>query len=61
MSWPDFENLSKSELKERYKDACSLLDGVYEVVECWKVEGYNIEWKRKWLESARKHGAEPFL
>ena len=41
-----------------YHDARSLIDGCYEIVELWKAETPSqIEWKRKWLESARKHGA----
>ena len=56
--FPDFDNLSKSELKERYKDACMLLDGCYDVIMIWKAEAPSqIEWKRKWLESAWRHGA----
>lgn len=42
----------------KYEDARSLLDGCYEIVELFNPETPSqIEWKRKWLEDARKHGA----
>ncbi len=46
------------ELHEKYEDARSLIDGCYEIVELFDAKTPNqIEWKRKWLESARRHGA----
>ena len=45
-------------IKNRYEEAQSLIDGVYEIVELWKAESPSqIEWKKRWLENARKHGA----
>lgn len=45
-------------LKSQYNDARSLLDGCYEVVELFDPETPSqAEWKQKWLEGARKHGA----
>ena len=42
----------------KYEDARSLIDGCYEIIEIWKAETPSqVEWKRKWLEAARKHGA----
>lgn len=47
---PDYQTL--------YEDACNMLDGCYEIVELFETKTPSqIEWKRKWLESARKHGA----
>ena len=44
-----------------YHDARSLIDGAYEMVELFETKTPSqIEWKRKWLESARKHGASSF-
>ena len=41
-----------------YHDARSLIDGCYEIVELFEPKTPSqIEWKRKWLESARRHGA----
>ena len=46
------------ELMFRYNEARSLLDGCYEIVELFEPKTPSqIEWKHKWLESARKHGA----
>lgn len=48
-------------LRDAYEDARSLIDGCYEIIEIWKAETPSqAEWKRKWLESARKHGASSF-
>lgn len=42
----------------KYEDARSIIDGCYEVVELFEAKTPSqIEWKRKWLEAARKHGA----
>lgn len=42
----------------KYEDARSLIDGAYEIVELFEPKcPSQVEWKRKWLESARKHGA----
>jgi hypothetical protein len=50
--------LAYEELKAKYEDARSLLDGCYEIVELFKPETPSqIVWKQKWLEGARKHGA----
>lgn len=44
-----------------YHDARSLIDSAYEIVELFETKTPSqIEWKRKWLESARKHGASSF-
>lgn len=44
-----------------YKDARSLIDGCYEVVELFDAKTPSqVEWKRKWLEAARQHGASSF-
>ena len=41
-----------------YKEAQSLIDGAYDIIELWKAESpAQIEWKKRWLENARKHGA----
>lgn len=50
--------LTIRDLEFKYEDARSLIDGCYEIVELFNPETPSqIEWKRKWLESARKHGA----
>lgn len=49
--------LTIRDLEFKYEDARSLIDGCYELVE---IADVNAEWKRKWLESARKHGASSF-
>lgn len=44
-----------------YHDARSLIDGAYEIVELFEAKTPSqIEWKRKWLGAARKHGASSF-
>lgn len=44
-----------------YHDARSLIDGCYEIVELFEAKTPSqIEWKRKWLGAARKHGASSF-
>jgi hypothetical protein len=41
-----------------YNEACSLIDGAYEVVELFPAESPSqIKWKADWLAAARKHGA----
>lgn len=51
-------NEEKLTAADKYKEACSLLDACYEVVEIWDCQAPSqIEWKRQWLEGARKHGA----
>lgn len=48
----------RDDLREKYDDARSLLDGCYEIVELFNPETRSqIVWKQKWLEEARKHGA----
>lgn len=45
----------------KYEDARSLIDGAYEIVELFEAKTPSqIEWKRKWLGAARKHGASSF-
>lgn len=47
-----------SDLEFKNEDARSLLDGCYEIVELFTPETPSqVEWKQKWLEGARKHGA----
>ncbi len=56
--FPDPHKMSKQHLNERYKDACSLLDGVYDVIFIWQPKSPSQEvWKKQWLERARAHGA----
>jgi hypothetical protein len=44
--------------KKLYSEAQSLIDGVYEMVERYQtVSPAQVEWKKNWLENARKHGA----
>lgn len=45
----------------KYEDAHSLIDGCYEVVELFDAKTPSqVEWKRRWLEAARQHGASSF-
>lgn len=48
------KNLQIKELEFLLYDARGLIDAVYELIE---IADVNAEWKRKWLEAARKHGA----
>jgi hypothetical protein len=62
MKFPDPRKMSKSELNARYSDAQSLLDGCYDIIELYVPRcPSQVEWRRKWLEAARSHGAEPML
>ena len=57
----DGVRLTYKELEAKYKEAQSLLDACYEVVELWDCQAPSqIEWKRGWLEGARRHGATTF-
>ncbi len=40
----------------------SLIDGAYDIIELYQPkpeEKYNIEWRKQWLEAAKKLGAKP--
>lgn len=53
--------MSYEELIHNYNKVCSLLDSAYEIVELFEAKTPSqVEGKRKWLESARKHGASSF-
>lgn len=47
------------ESRDRLDELLSMVDGAYDVVEIHPatVGTYNSEWKKRWLEKARKHGA----
>ena len=47
------------ESRERLDELLSLVDGAYDVVEIFPatIDTYNSEWKKKWLDKARSHGA----
>ncbi len=48
-------------MQAKYEDARSLIDGCYEVVELFDAKTPSqVEWRRKWLEAARQHGANSF-
>jgi hypothetical protein len=44
--------------KSTIEELLSLVDGCYEVVELWPAASSSqIEWKKRWLERARRQGA----
>ena len=45
--------------QEEVSEMCSLLDGAIEIVCLWEAKSPSqIEWKKNWIEKARKYGAE---
>lgn len=55
-------NAALEEAAERMEELLVLIDGAYDRIELYKPtssEKYNIKWRKNWLETAKKCGAEP--
>ncbi len=50
--------LTREQLLKTIAEMRSLIDGAYEIVELFDTKTPSqVEWKKKWLQNARDHGA----
>ena len=52
--------IEQIELKDKYDELLSLVDGAYDIIELWKAETpFQQAWKDQWMKEARELGAIP--